>query len=104
METDDRIYYGATPKYAIEIVGDGFNMETDDFEIVLKGSRGEVTIKKKDTFQDDDGKFYFFFDTEELGVGRVKAVVTANVPDDDIPKGTRREVYVIDWFAHIYAV
>lgn len=104
METNDRIYYGSTPKFVLEIVGDGFNMSTDDFEIVLKGSKGSVLIRKKDTFTGDDGKFYFTFDTEELGVGLVKAVVTARVPDGDMPKGIRSEVYVIERFAIIYAV
>ncbi len=104
MENSDRIYYGSTPKFSLEIVGDGFSMNTDDFEIVLKGSKGSVRIGKKDTFQDDDGNFYFFFDTRELGVGKVKAVVTARVPDRDMPRGIRSEVYVIEWFANVYAV
>lgn len=104
METNDRIYYGSTPKFVLEIVGDGFNMSTDDFEIVLKGSQGSVLIEKKDTFVGDGGKFYFSFDTEELGVGKVKAVVTARVPDGDMPRGIRNEVYVIDWFAQVYTV
>lgn len=104
METNDRLYYGTKPKYVLEITGDGFDMGRDDFELVLKGVSGSVKIAKKDTFTGEDGKRYFVFDSKRLGVGKVKAVVTAFVPDTDIPGGIRDEVYVIDWFANILNV
>ena len=90
---DEKLYLGTTAKYLLEITGDGFNMDRDDFEIVLKGTTGSVLIK-----------FYIYFDSRRLGPGKVKAVITAFVPDADVSGGIRNEVYVIDAFAHIYSV
>lgn len=104
METNDRIYFGSTPKFVLEIVGDGFDMARDDFDLVLKGSAGSLRIAKKDMFVGSDGMFYFSFDTRKIGTGKVKAVVTARVPDRDVPGGARTEVYVIEWFANVFPV
>lgn len=103
MEDNEKLYLGTTAKYLLEITGDGFDMSRDDFEIVLKGTTGSLLIKKKDAIA-DDGKFYIYFDSRRLGPGKVRAVVTAFVPDADVPSGIRNEVYVIDAFAHIYSV
>lgn len=83
---------GDEAKYQIRIDHDGFNMETDDFEIELSwGMMGQkLTIKKSDTIFSVDG-FFFIFNTDEM-VGRVTARCTYLIPDIDCHDGLRTEV------------
>ena len=83
---------GDEAKYQVRIEQEGFNMETDDFEIeLLWGMLGrKVTIKKSDTIFSVDG-FFFVFNTDEM-VGRVTARCTYHIPDIDCPDGLRTEV------------
>ena len=88
-------YYGTTPKYVLEIDA-GIPMSRFDFEVRLVCGEKSLVIKKSEMPIDRDGKYYLCFDTRRLGVGRVKAVVTALIDDTDFDEGVRREVYVVN--------
>lgn len=92
MDCKNILMQGDEAKYQIRIEHEGFNMETDDFEIELSfGMMGRnMTIKKSDTIFSVDG-FFFLFETDEM-VGRVTARCTYWIPDIDCPDGLRTEV------------
>lgn len=94
-------YAGSDLKFKVEATLDGFSMEEDDFQIVIKNRWGQVkyTITKEDCFTDDNGGFYFTI--ENISTGTFFAYFTAYVPDDDYLKQTRNVVnkkflYVVD--------
>lgn len=88
-------YYGTTPKYVLEIDA-GVPMDDFDFEVRLVCGDRSLVVKKDEMPVDRDGKYYLCFDTRKLGVGRVKAVVTALLDDSDFEGGVRREVFVVN--------
>ena len=71
-------------------------MSDFDFSVELIGSTGTLTVMKASMPVDSDGNYYLCFDTKDLGVGKVKAVVTALINDQDFQDGIRREVAVIN--------
>ena len=92
MDCTNILMQGDEAKYQIRIEQEGFNMETDNFEIELSwGMMGrKKTIKKNDTIFSVDG-FFFLFETDDM-VGRVTARCTYWIPDIDCPDGLRTEV------------
>ena len=88
-------YEGTTPKYKLYI-DVGIPMSDFDFNVELIGSAGTVTVYKASMPVDSEGNYHLCFDTADLGVGRVKAVVTALISDQDFPGGIRKEVAVIN--------
>lgn len=88
-------YEGTTPKYKLDI-DVGIPMSDFNFSVELIGSTGTVTVGKSSMPVDSDGNYYLCFDTKDLGVGKVKAVVTALINDQDFPSGIRKEVAVIN--------
>ena len=93
MDCTNILMQGDEAKYAMRIDHDGFNMETDEFELELSWGlmNKMMTIKKSDMTWTIDGYFYFIFDTSDM-VGRVTAKCTYLVPDIDCPDGLRTEV------------
>jgi len=89
-----RTYYGTTPKYVLDIDA-GVPMSDIGFDVRLVCGERSITVKKSEMPVDRDGKFYLCFDTKQLGVGRVDAVVTAYIEDSDFKDGQRREVFVV---------
>ena len=88
----DEAFFGTETKWLINITSPGFDMDRDDFELVLKTGSKRVSIKKQDCFKDEEDRWYFTFDTSLLKAGVVEIVTTAYVPDDDFPDGIRTEV------------
>lgn len=88
------IYLGTELKFALTITSEGFSMITDDFKVVIKSTkkRKEVVITKDEMMLDENDKYLFTIDTEELGIGEYWIYVYAYVPDDDFPDGLRTEV------------
>lgn len=90
---------GSEKKERIEIVGEGFSMVDDDFEITLRRGRIEKTFYKRDLVHNVtivDGKeqhdYYLIYDTSDFGAGPLTCIVTAYVPDTDFPDGIRTEI------------
>ena len=93
--TGGNTYEGTTPKYILNI-DVGISMSDFDFNVELVGSTGTVTIDKASMPVDSEGNYYLCFDTKDLGVGKVKAVVTALINDSDFQGGIRKEVTVVN--------
>ena len=96
-------YYGTTPKYRLDINA-GMPMSDFDFDVKLINGSNHITIEKSDMPVDSDGYYYLCFDTTDLGIGRVKAVITAYIDDQDYDGGVRREVFVINNLLYIKEV
>lgn len=95
-QIDGETYYGSTPKFRLDIDA-GMPMSDYNFYVELVGTGGRKTIEKNVMPKDKDNNFYLCFDTVTLGVGPVKAIVTAEVPDTAFPPtNIRKEVYVIN--------
>ena len=88
-------YYGTTPKYKLAIDAD-IPMSEFDFNVKLECGDNSITIPKSEMPIGRDDSYYVCFDTTRLGVGKVKAIVTAFIPDSDFESGTRKEVFVIN--------
>lgn len=92
MESDGKIYLGTDLKFLIDIQCDGFSMADDRFEVKLSRGSKVLEFQKEDLELDSEGHFYVCFSTTDLGSGRIKAEVTAHVPDDDFEDGFREEI------------
>ena len=89
------VYYGTTPKYKLEIDA-GIPMSDFDFSVKLECGDQSVTVLKSEMPTDRDGNYYLCFSTTDLGVGKVKAIITAEIPDTDFSGGFRTEVFAIN--------
>ena len=87
------IYSGSDLKFKVEATLDGFSMEDDDFNIVIKNKWGQIKflVRKDDCFRDDNGGYYFTL--EDVSSGTYFAYFTAHVPDDDYLKHIRNVVH-----------
>ena len=85
-------YIGTELKFAVTIAADGFDMETDDFEIIVKCKSKKVIYKKSDLLYDENGDFHIAIDTTIFPAGDLYAITYAYVPDSDFPDGIRTEV------------
>lgn len=94
------LYFGQTPKYLLEITAGELEMDEYDFTVRLQRGPNSVVIPKSRMIE-DERDWYFTFDTKELGVGIVRAVVIAEIPDTDFEGGLRTEITVIEHFAEI---
>ena len=97
------MYFGQTPKYHLEITAGDLEMQDYDFTVRLQRGSNSIVIPKSMMIQ-DNGDWYLTFDTKELGVGTVRAIVIAEIPDTDYPSGVRTEIDVIEHFAEILAL
>lgn len=88
-----QIFQGTELKFSLDIQIEGFSMVDDDFFIVIRNGVGKsVTIQKSAMLLQEDEKFLFTVDTEELGTGKYTIITTAFVPDGDFEDGLRTEV------------
>lgn len=82
-------------KFLITIKSEGFDIDRDDYTIVLKrGSKDDVTIDKSKIVV-DGGNHYLCVTKEQLaslGTGDIFMVVYAEVPDSDFEDSMRSEV------------
>ena len=108
MVIQDEAFIGTEKKYLIEIQSTGFDMDRDDFSIVLRRGTNKVEIPKSELIVEPytitvDGQevtkrnYYVVFDTRALGTGNVSITVTAHVPDTDFGDNVRDEVDKFDF-------
>lgn len=91
----EQYYVGTDLKFKINLSAAGFSMDEDDFLIEIFCSSKRMEYKKEDLIDSTDG-YYLVIDTTQFPAGQMKMVVTAFVPDEDIPGGVRKEVGVCD--------
>lgn len=92
----DTVFQFSDLKFLITINSEGFDIDRDDYRIVLKrGSKDEVQIDKSAIVV--DGSNHYLCVTKEqlasLGTGDIYMVVYAEVPDSDFEDSMRSEVY-----------
>jgi len=94
-------YFGSTPKYLFELTVDDLSMADFDFQVRLQRGPNAVVIEKDEMIVDGEGNYFITFDTKALGIGPVRAIIIASIPDTDYPDGVRTEVDVIENFTEI---
>ena len=72
----------------------GFSMQDDDFTVRAYVSRKKVVEKDKRDLpvNENNGKYIFAFNSEDVGVGICIFEAVAYVPDDDFDDGFRTEI------------
>lgn len=88
------IWQGSDLKFLVEITAEGFDINRDDYTIVLKRGVKEVIVNKSQII-DNDGDKYLCLEKEtlaELGTGDIYVVTYAEVPDSDFSDAFRTEV------------
>lgn len=96
----DRQYFGATPKYHLEIDAGSLTMADYDFIVRLQRGPNAYEVTKNEMIE-DRGEYYFILDTTRLGVGFVNLIVVADIPDTDVDGGIRTEIVVLDKFLEV---
>ena len=89
----DSYYVGTDLKFLVNITASGFSMDDDEYTIVLRCNGKEV---QGDVVEGENNEHYLLVDTSQFGSGLLKMIVYADVPDEDFPDGTRREVASFD--------
>ena len=92
----EKVFIGTELKFKLEIEAKGFDMTSGNFKVDLVCGKNVITKTKDSIATDGEGNYYVCFDTADLGVGKVTAIVTAYVPDADFPDGLRTSVQKLD--------
>ena len=90
-------------KFLVEITSRGFDMDRDEFEIILKRGSYTRTYQKSELVVEtyveeisgepiEKHNYYLCIDTTEYGKGLIQAAVKAYVPDVDFDGGIRVEI------------
>lgn len=66
-------------------------MDNVDFVCKFQGKRS-VSIPKSEMYRDDDGNWYAYVRTEDIGVGCFYLEVTATIPDANAPDGYKVDI------------
>ena len=88
-------HLGTELKYKITMTATGFSMDEDDWTVTISRGSASRTFTKADCIHGGDG-WYVCFDTAAFGPGQYYGTLTAFVPDNDFPDGTRTEVQLVE--------
>lgn len=89
----ERYYVGTELKFALTIVSEGFDMDTDPWTATVSCGRKSIVCARSDNAViGTDGQWYILIDTSELGSGTYNMTVEIDVPDPDFQDGYRHEV------------
>ena len=90
-------YVGTQLKMQLDIEADGFNQDTDPWQVTLRCGANQVVCSKTDNtitgVVNDDAQWYLLIDTQSLGVGPVTMITEIMIPDGDFDSGFRKEIY-----------
>jgi len=95
--TEEYGYVGSGLKWAVNMTCDGFDINQDEWKIIV--TRGTNIIEftpENATYDEDDDQWYICLDSTELGPGNAIITFVAYVPDEDFPNGIRTEVAEYD--------
>lgn len=101
----EKVPLGADLKLNLSIEPiNGYSMEDYDFEVKLSSSPFKsITMKKNELIAVDKDNYLVCFSTLDVGSGALKALVFAQIPDEDFKKGYRNEPIDIDTNIDIYS-
>lgn len=92
MAEGEYTWSGGGLKYAVAMTCEGFDMNTDDWEIIVKRGMKQIVFDPTTAIYDPEGdQWYICVDTALLGPGSLDIIFHALVPDDDFPEGIRHE-------------
>ena len=79
-------------KYAVNMEAEGFDMNTDDWKIVVsRGPKFLVFDKTNSVYDSGEDQWYIIVDTDQLGPGQSYISFEAKIPDTDDESGYRWE-------------
>lgn len=81
---------GTEMKVKVTLTCTGFDMSTDDFDIIVKNGIKKTKFNKSD-LAEDDGNYYVCFPTKGLS-GKITLIGILYVPDTDYDDGIRQEI------------
>lgn len=98
MIKGSEIYLGSELKLNVHIEPiSELSMSDYDFSVELfTGRQKTITVSKSEAKQNDKDNYIITLDSQVLGVGRIIALVTCFIPDEDFADGIRKEVVRID--------
>lgn len=96
---EDRIYMGTEAKVVLTPVAEGFDPDENEWWVDVRYGSGNKLFKTytKSDMVKSDGMWCIIVDTLTMS-GDVRAIITAEIPDDDCDDGLRREVTVVRLF------
>ncbi len=95
--TEDYGYVGSDLKWAVSMTCEGFDMNEDDWKIIVsRGSRSVEYTNETAIYDDQADQWYICVDTTALGPGKAIITFVAYVPDSDILGGVRTEIAEYD--------
>lgn len=85
-------FHGGDYKYAVSMSAEGFDMNTDDWKIIVRTRMKSVTFTPENSIHNlEEDQWYICLDTDMIETGQATITFEAHVPDTDFPKGYRRE-------------
>ncbi len=97
-------YKGTEIKFAFTITAEGFDMDTDDFDLEVASPRDSVTGSKSGSstsggsedlsIKKEDDTWYAIANTEKLSKGDLRVIATAHITDASAYDGVRNEIAV----------
>ena len=86
-------YNGSDLKFLVEIAGDGFDMDTNDWGVsVAVDGKTLKRYSKEECVRGDDGWYVCISKDIMKKFGTVSLVADAGIPDEDFESGIRNEV------------
>ncbi|MBR4758347.1 MAG: hypothetical protein IK084_06020 [Bacteroidaceae bacterium] len=109
MINRDTTFDGTKLKYLLDIKATGFEMDRDDFDVLLRRGEKSLLLHKSDlvvkpvtvvenNVSIEKHEYYVCFDSHYFGPGTITVIVTMQVPDADFPDGFRT---IVDKFGLI---
>lgn len=95
MVTQNKTSYfvGSELKVVIQITCEGFSMDNDPWEAIVRQGSKEIRCSRGSNSVFDGENWVLLIDTSILGKGRYSIVVDIDVPDADFDDGYRHETY-----------
>ena len=106
----DTYYKGSELKTQVIIEAQGFDMDADEWELVVKSGSTKINLDKSDCHKgnlgsldssdssDETEVWYCIVNTALLNVGTVRLIATAHVPDAMATDGVRNEIAVTNLY------
>lgn len=85
-------YLGSEKKFSVEISAQGFDMDEDDFTLLIMKGHNAVKEVRKSELVVDNGTYLLCIDTNEIGTGNFDLAVVAEVPDSHFGDTKRTEI------------
>lgn len=90
-------YVGSDLKWAVSMTCEGFDMNENDWKIIVSRGPKHVEFTKDNAIYDEQAdQWYICVDTTAIGPGKAIITFVAYVPDSDVNGGIRTEIAEYD--------